>query len=388
MDAFYRETWAEINLDNIFCNVSTIKETLPPTKQLIAVVKANAYGHGDVQVARTALEAGASMLAVATLDEAISLRKRDIKAPIIILGAVSPQFVYLAIKYNIILTVYSSEWLRTAQKVVPGTEAVQFHLKLDTGMGRLGLRTEEEIEEFFTILQETSRFKLSGVFTHFATADELDQGYYEQQYHCFQKLIRYIKEKGIVPGLVHCANSASLLRFPNDEFDAVRLGISMYGLTPSTEMKSLIPVQLKPAYSLHTKIVHVKKVEKGTSVSYGATYTSEQEEWIATLPIGYADGWMRRMQNFYVLVDGQKSPIVGRVCMDQCMIKIPYELPIGTQVTLIGKQGEEEITMEQVADHSNTINYEIPCVITNRMPKVFIQNGKQVEVYNGLSHLE
>ncbi|MEK3806433.1 alanine racemase [Bacillus sp. FSL H8-0547] len=379
--AFYRDTWAEIDLDAVMSNVRNMKAHIGEGKKLIAVVKANAYGHGDAEVAKAALEAGADMLAVAFLDEAIALRDAGFQTEILVMGASRPSDVQLAADMNIILTAPSFEWLEDAgRNIQTGTLAV--HVKLDTGMGRLGIRTEEELHKVFSFSEGKQCLNIEGVFTHFATADELDTAYFDEQYKTFEVLAKAAATYGNV--MIHCGNSATGLRFPDKLVHAVRLGISMYGLSPSSEMKPLLPFQLKEAFSLHSKLVHVKKINKGDKISYGATYTAEEDEWIGTIPIGYADGWVRRLRDSDVLVDGERVPIVGRICMDQCMIKLPSQKEIGTKITLIGSQNDEMIPVDEVAEKLGTINYEVTCTITSRVPRMFLRNKSIIEMRNSL----
>ncbi|MBD8069672.1 alanine racemase [Bacillus sp. PS06] len=377
--SFYRDTWVEVDLDCIAANVCSMIKHLSPEQKVIAVVKANGYGHGDVQVARVALESGAQYLAVAFLDEALSLRKHGIGAPILVLGASRPEDANVAAEHQISLTVYNAEWLIEASKYIKDDKKLTFHLKIDSGMGRLGVRSEQEISEIFEVIENGSHFHLEGVFTHFATADELDLSYFIKQFERFNELLSTLPVR---PELVHTGNSATGLRFPEKTFNAVRLGIAMYGLTPSMEMKEIIPYPLKEAFSLHSKLVHVKKLAKGDKVSYGATYTAEVEEWVGTVPIGYADGWIRKHQGAEVLVSGVRCEIIGRVCMDQLMVRLPKKLPIGTQVTLIGTQENETISIDEVAARLETINYEVPCTINFRVPRIFLKKQSIIEVRN------
>lgn len=380
MDKFYRETWAEVNLDYIEANVQSLKKHLPDQTEIIAVVKANAYGHGDVEVAHAALNAGASRLAVAFLDEAISLRKKGVTAPILVMGAARPSDIGVAAQHDISLTAYSFAWLKQAGDVET-TKQVNVHVKVDTGMGRLGIREHEELAEALSYIDHHPSFHLEGIFTHFATADEKDTSYFFEQYERFQSLLRHVPKRHV---LIHCANSATSLRFPDKVFNAVRFGISMYGLTPSLEMQEELPFPLKEAFSLHSSIVHIKKVKKGEKISYGATYTANEDEWIGTIPIGYADGWIRRLTGTEVLVDGERVPIVGRICMDQFMIRLKGEKPLGTKVTLIGSQQDQMISINEVAKRLGTINYEVPCMISWRVPRMFFKNGSIMEVRNSL----
>jgi len=378
---FYRDTWAEVDLDCIMENVRNMKKHLSEEVELMAVVKANAYGHGDEQVAHVALEGGATYLAVAFLDEAISLRRKGIHAPILVLGASRPEDINVAGKYDLTLTVFQKDWLSQARKILTNEAPIKIHLKLDTGMGRLGIREQSEIMDIEQILEVEKRFYLEGAFTHFATSDELNQSYFKEQLERFETMLSWFN---IRPKLIHASNSAAALRMPNAHFNGIRYGIGMYGLTPSIEIQDFLPFPLKEAFSLHSKLVHVKKITKGQKISYGATYESKEDEWIGTLPIGYADGWIRKLQGQKVIINGIKVPIVGRICMDQCMIKLPYELPVGTEVTLIGTQGNEYISINDVAEKLETINYEVPCLISSRVPRMYKKCGKMVQVKNSM----
>ncbi|WP_462412655.1 alanine racemase [Neobacillus sp. Marseille-QA0830] len=378
---FFRDTWAEIDLDCIEENIMSIKNRLPNEVDIFAVVKANAYGHGDVQVANTALEAGAKYLAVAFLDEAIALRQKGITAPILILGASRPSDAKMAAKMNITLTVFQIDWLKEAQSHLGSQDRLKVHMKLDTGMGRIGVRSREELQEVERLIEKDERFKLEGVFTHFATADELDTTYFQQQLAKFEEMIGALARR---PRYIHSSNSAAAIRFPKAYFNAVRLGIAMYGLTPSPEMEKEIPFPLREAFSLKSRLVHVKKLHAGDKVSYGATYESKGDEWIGTVPIGYADGWIRKLQGQEVLIGGKRFKIVGRICMDQCMVHLDEEAPLGTEVILIGKQGDQMISVNEIAAKLDTINYEVPCIITNRVPRLYKRDGKIVEIKNYL----
>ena len=379
--AFYRDTWAEIDLDAVRHNVRRTKQHLEDNVKLFAVVKANAYGHGDAEVAKAALNAGADFLAVAFLDEAIVLRKKGIDAPVLILGAIRPSDAGLAAEHGLAVTVYNHAWLIDAAPYLNEERALSVHLKCDTGMGRLGFRKVEDLEAAEEYIRRTGGFYLEGVFTHFATADELDHSYYVEQMGRFMQFLGSLAEK---PPIIHCSNSAAALRFHDSAFNAVRLGISMYGLSPSPDIKPILPFELEEAMALYTKIVHIKQVPKNQCISYGATYRTEETEWIATLPIGYADGWIRRLQGQEVLIDGIRMPIVGRVCMDQCMVRLPKYYPVGTKVTLIGTDKEEAVTVDEIAEKLGTINYEVTCMVSRRVPRVYIENGKIASVRNEL----
>ncbi|WP_285529599.1 alanine racemase [Bacillus altitudinis] len=381
-NAFYRDTWAEIDLTAIKHNVSHMKDHIGQSV-LMAVVKANAYGHGDIEVARAALEAGADLLAVAFLDEAISLRNKGVKAPILVLGAVPSEYVKVAVRYNVIMTAYSIDWLREVVKVMKGQmgQPIRFHLKIDSGMNRLGVKTIEQVSEVKELVHDHSFLQLEGVFTHFATADEKDENYFGMQVDTFKTLLQPLHTDKL---LIHCANSAAGLRFKDTLFNMVRFGISMYGLSPSEEIKDELPFQLEEALSLHTKLAHVKPIQKGESVSYGATYTANQDTWIGTIPIGYADGWIRKLAGTEVLVGGKRRKIAGRVCMDQFMVDLKKDIPAGEPVVLIGTQGEDKISVDEIAKRLETINYEVTCSVGYRVPRVYIEDGERVHVRNPL----
>ncbi|MGV2548630.1 alanine racemase [Bacillus licheniformis] len=377
---FYRKTWAEIDLTALKENVRNMKRHIGEHVRLMAVVKANAYGHGDAQVAKAALAEGASILAVALLDEALSLRAQGIEEPILVLGAVPTEYASIAAEKRIIVTGYSVGWLKDVLGFLNEAEApLEYHLKIDTGMGRLGCKTEEEIKEMMEMTESNDKLNCTGVFTHFATADEKDTDYFNMQLDRFKELISPLPLDRL---MVHSSNSAAGLRFREQLFNAVRFGIGMYGLAPSTEIKDELPFRLREVFSLHTELTHVKKIKKGESVSYGATYTAQRDEWIGTVPVGYADGWLRRLAGTEVLIDGKRQKIAGRICMDQFMISLAEEYPVGTKVTLIGKQKDEWISVDEIAQNLQTINYEITCMISSRVPRMFLENGSIMEIRN------
>lgn len=364
----YRPTKAIIDLQAIKHNISSLRHYLQPHVQVIAVVKANAYGHGDVAVAKAAIEAGATMLAVATPDEAVHIREHFANIEILILGATPPAFIPYASENNISLTVFSTEWIEQAS-TFPISKDVKVHMKIDSGMGRIGVTTKEELHNLYEALSNTPGFKIDGIFTHFATADEKDTLYFDKQVYIFKELLESLPEK---PRLVHVANTATaLVKDSSLQYDAVRFGISMYGLLPSSYVGEILPFPIKPAFSLQTELVHVKKVKAGQSVGYGATYTAKEDCFVGTIPIGYADGMIRKLSGQEVLVKGERSPIIGRICMDQSMILLPRAYTVGEQVMLIGHQLGDEITMDDWATKLDTINYEVPCIITARVPRLY-----------------
>lgn len=380
---FYRDTWAEINLDKISRNVKSFKKHLPDQK-IMAVVKANGYGHGAYQTAVEALASGAELLAVAILDEALALRKQGISEPILVMNRIRPEYVSLAAENEISVTVFQKEWLDEASDFLKETEkSLKIHIKLDTGMGRVGITEATELYDISLLINNSSKCEIEGVFTHFATADEWESPLFEEQRKRFIKQIDLLEKWGITPKYFHSANSAAALRKVEGPFNLVRLGISMYGLSPSAEMKEKLPFPLEEAFSLHSQLVHIKKLSPGDTVSYGATYAAKEEEWVGTLPIGYADGWQRRLSpGAEVLIRGERVPIIGRICMDQCMVRLPYKMEVGEKATLIGTQNDQTIEMDEIASLANTINYEIPCLISSRVPRVFVKKGRISENMN------
>ena len=369
----YRNAQVIIDLDAIKQNIAMLKTQLPKETAIFAVVKADGYGHGSIEVARAALRAGASALCVAILEEAVTLREAGIEAPILVMGYTDPAFSGEAERYDIQLTAFQLDWLEEAKHHI--NDHLNLHIKLDTGMGRLGLRTVEDVAMFLEAV-DNPLFNVVGAFTHFAKADAADDTYYHYQEAHYKELIQPIKQRYKQSILYHTGNSAASMQFPADMYDAVRFGIGMYGLYPSIYLRDYPPFELKPALSLTTQLVHVKQLQQGEKISYGLTYETETDEWIGTIPIGYGDGIQRRFQHFEVLIEGKRMPIVGRVCMDQCMVKLDKPYPVGTTVTFIGKEKEERITLEEVAEHLGTINYEVSCLLTSRLPRIYLNESK------------
>ncbi|MFC6171429.1 alanine racemase [Loigolactobacillus jiayinensis] len=371
VSGLHRPTKLVIDQQAIKANIQQEIQRLAPTTVLWAVVKANGYGHGMIEVATTARHAGATGFCVAILDEALALRQAGFTEPILVLGITSPAYAKLAATAHISLTVGSQEWLVDA---LPSLQAGQLaaslavHFAVDSGMGRIGFRDTATLQAADTFLQQHAEFNLEGLFTHFATADEADTTYFEQQAAKFNQMHAALVSE---PRYVHVSNSATSLWHAACNGNMVRFGVALYGLNPSgTALEP--PYPLQPALSFESELVFVKQIQAGAAVSYGATYHAQQAEWVGTVPVGYADGWQRRLQGFYVLINGQACEIIGRVCMDQLMVRLPEKLAVGTKVTLVGENGGQTLSLQNVADYANTIHYEIACNLTERVPRVYL----------------
>lgn len=365
--SYHRPTKAIIDLEAIRQNIK--QEINWSKKEVFAVVKANGYGHGLVPVAIAAADAGVSGFCVATLDEGIELRQSGLMQPIIVLSVIPVQDVLLAIKYDISITVTTLKWLEKAQQVLSEesfSSSLKIHIKLDTGMGRIGFLTSSDVLEAIDFIEQSPNFNWEGIFTHYATADQIDGSYWEKQHTCFEKMLSKLP---YLPTYVHDSNSATSL-WHHSQGNMVRLGIAMYGLNPSGRaMEEVYP--LKPALSLESELIQVKCLAQGAGIGYGKTYETTEEQWIGTVPIGYADGYPRKLQGYYVLIQGQRCEIVGRICMDQLMVRLPHEFPEGSKVTLIGQDGDEQITLQDIADQLETIHYEVACLLSARIPREY-----------------
>lgn len=369
--ATLRPSRVEINETAIAHNVQHAIAGLPDHTALFAVVKADAYGHGLLRVARIAQAAGASGFCVAVLDEALALRRAGFTLPILVLGIIEPEYAPIAAANHIAVPVGDAAWLRHAEKGLTeeNLPPLAIHLALDTGMGRIGFRTLPALQEALSVIAGRPSFHIEGLFTHFATADEPDPTYFKMQVERFKTFLAALPER---PKYVHVANSATSLWHAACDCNLVRYGVAMYGLNPSGRVIADTPYPLEPALTLKSSLSFVKRIEAGEAVSYGATYHAAKDEWIGTVPLGYADGWQRRLQGFHVLVAGQACEIVGRVCMDQFMIRLPHEMPTGTPVVLIGQSGAASISLQDVADYAHTIHYEIACGLSERLPRVSV----------------
>jgi alanine racemase len=369
-----RPTWLEIDLDAIAGNTRRIKEIVGPATDVLVSLKADAYGHGALRVARTTLLNGASWLGVATLSEAIPLRAAGVTAPILVFGYIPPWQAREAARLDLRATVYSADVAaELAQAARDLDHTVRVHVKVDTGMARLGLRAEdvEGVVRFIEELRALRGVEVEGVFTHLATADSADQTYALRQLARFDAVLDALDAHGLRPPIVHAANSAATLTLPQARYSLVRPGIAIYGLEPSEEV--LLPAGFQPALAFKTQVAQVKDIPSGEGVSYGAIYVTDRETRIAVLPVGYADGFRRAPATWgSVLIHGQEAPLIGRVCMDQCMVDVSYipDVRRGDEVVLIGRQGEASLSAEEVARRLGTISYEVVSALLARVPRV------------------
>lgn len=384
MDKAYR-VWAEVDLDAIRANIITMKNCVPNGKKLLAVIKANAYGHGAIELARE-LDDLADYYGVACIDEAIELRRANIAKPILILGYTDQSYYQELVTYGITQTVFSYEQAKALSQVAGamGKTAI-IHIKLDTGMNRIGYPCNEESVQEICRICELTNLKIEGVFTHYYKADAKDKTEAMQQLQKYTDMLNRLEERGVTFAIRHISNSAGIMEMPNEQYDMVRSGISTYGLYPSEEMdKSCV---LKPAMAMKSRITNVKRVPAGESIGYGATYTLDRERVIATVGVGYADGYPRALSNQgRMLVKGQYVPIVGRVCMDQTMIDVTdvSAISVGDEVVLFGSQGENLLSVEELAEMSASFNYEFVCDVNRRVPRVYYRGGNKVFVTNYL----
>ncbi len=388
MKHWLKRTWAEIDLDRLQTNLQRIKQAASGSL-IMAVVKADAYGHGAVMAARTLCEAGADWLAVSNLDEAIQLRNAGLSAPILILSYTPPEEVALLAGHHITQTVVSASHAKAlSDAAVEAGVTLDVHIKVDTGMTRVGFFAADGALSTDEIAAACAlpALKPSGIFTHFAVADEQDgDRFTREQYARFVDTVNALAARGITFALRHCCNSAATLRYPEMHLDMVRPGLILYGLYPDEWMRGMLP--LEPVMSLRTHVSHVKAVPADTTISYGRQYTTAVEEVIATVPIGYADGYTRRAGGkAHMLVNGREAPVRGRICMDQCMLDVSGidDVQAGTLVTAFGRDHDTALPVEVYAAWSDTINYEIVCAVGKRVPRLFLQQGEPVFLQDGL----
>ena len=380
----YSRVCARIDLDAVEYNLDMMKQNIKEETKMIGVIKTDGYGHGAVQIARYVMEEKDYIwgYAVATLDEAVLLKKNQVKKPVLVLGCIFPDQRDIMIEQEVRMTCYTLEMAedisKRAQKL---NQKAYIHIKLDTGMSRLGFQiTEESVEEICRIAS-LPNLVLEGMYSHFATADETDKTFTKKQLERYLWMKEKLEERKVTFPYYHCSNSAGIIDVKEANMDLVRAGISTYGLYPSNEVEKK-NVPLKPALQLISHVAHVKWVESGTPVSYGCTYVTKRRTRIATIPVGYGDGYPRSLSNKgYVLIRGKKAPILGRVCMDQFMVDVTDIDAVAFQdrVTLVGTDGGEDLPMEVLSDLSGRFNYEFVCDLGKRIPREFIRNGKVVE---------
>ncbi len=377
----YHRLLAEINLDAIGNNIREIRKLIKEKTQLLAVVKADAYGHGAEEVAKVCLYNGADQLAVATCNEGVQVRQWSIQVPVLILGNTVEGQLETVINNNLTQAVFRYE---TAKKMsdmaVKLNKTALIHIKIDTGMSRIGFLPNDEaldeIEKIFAL----PNLKVTGVFTHFATADEKDKTFTMVQYKRFRFITDALNAKGHTDFIRHCANSGAILDMPELQLDMVRAGIIIYGMYPSTQVTH--PINLIPAMSLKSQISYVKYLEENVSIGYGRTYFTTQKTKVATIPIGYADGYSRAFSNkARVIINGHYAPIIGNVCMDQMMVDVTNipDAKDGDSVIIMGSDGKNTVSAEELANIASTINYEIVCDVGKRVPRVYVKNGEVIK---------
>ena len=370
----YERVIAEINLDNIAYNMQNIRKAIDKDTKIMAIVKADGYGHGAVEIAKTALYNGASFLGVAIIDEAIELRKNNIFEPILILGNTIEHKLLQVIKYNITQTVFSYDMAKKlSDEAIKIKKSVDIHIKIDTGMSRLGFLPKDDAIKEILAIKDLPYINITGIFTHFATSDFKDKTFTKEQFEKYMYVVNKLEENGLTNLIKHVSNSGAILDLKEYRLNMVRAGIILYGMYPSNEV--LKNIDLKPAMSIKTHISYVKEIDENTSVSYCRTYFTNKKTKIATIPVGYADGYARILSNkARVFVNGYYAQVIGNICMDQFMIDVTHieNIKEGDIVTILG----DGITAEELASLQNTINYEIVCTIGKRIPRVYIKNNK------------
>ncbi|WP_028273158.1 alanine racemase [Atopococcus tabaci] len=375
----YRSTWAEVNLDHIKENTRLFKKRIGTDTKLMAVIKADGYGHGAVQVGRASVEAGADYLAVAVLDEALELRRSGITAPILQLSPIEQDAVEAAVNNHITLTVFTKN---IAQAVIDAAERLNqkafVHLKVDTGMSRVGVQSKEEAWEVAELLRSSDSVELEGVYTHFADAENVEEpAFTHHQYQSFLDVIEHLETQGVTIPIRHCSNTAATLVFPEMKLDMVRVGMGILGLAPDQKFEGLLP--LKQALKVKSVVAHVKTIPAGQSVGYGRTYIPDSERVIATVPIGYADGMPRILSNETILtINGVPVRIAGRVCMDQTMFDVTDvpNVKEGDELIYIGDHTKGEPSPYEIGALAHTTHYEIYCALGKRVPRVYVENGQ------------
>lgn len=373
----YYRVCADIDLDAVRENIINIKQGISDGTKVCAVIKADGYGHGAVPIARKIRDI-VDFFAVATIDEATNLRLHNIKTPILILGYVHPANTITAIRNDIRMTVFDKETAAAISEAARDIgKPARIHIKIDTGMSRIGFRPCPESADTIEQICNDEWLEAEGIFTHFYSSDSADRTLAYEQLEKFNIFIDELKKRGVEFDIRHCSNSAAATVMPEANLDMVRLGISIYGLYPSEYIDQ---ITLKPALTLKSHVVMVKEIEQGTTVGYGGTFAADRPMRIATIPVGYADGYFRSLSNKgCVLIDGKRAPVIGRICMDQFMVDVSHipDVQRGSEVVLIGKSGDDEITMEEISELAGSFNYEFACDIGKRVPRIYYSGGEE-----------
>lgn len=384
MDKIIRPVWAEVDLNAIKYNITNIRKMVKE-REVIAVVKADAYGHGALDVSPVLLENGATKLAVAVITEAMELRHGNINAPIMILGYTPLEFAGDLINYDIEQTIFDIEYARRLSEIALNLgKKAKIHISLDTGMGRIGFLINDKSFQDVLEICSLEGIEVIGLFTHFSTSDEEDKTYTKEQ---FKKLVDFnekLVKSGINISLKHVSNSGAIIDMPETYLDGIRAGIVLYGYYPSKEVNGQ-NLKLKKAITIKTKVAHVKTLDEGMYISYGRKFKTKRKSVIATLPIGYADGYSRLLSGKgKVIINGNFAPVVGNICMDQCMIDVTDlgEIKVGDEVIILGQEGDLRFDADDMAEAIGTINYEVLCMIKQRIPRVYIEDGNIKSIRN------
>ncbi len=392
MKEILRRAWAEIDLDAAACNYRAVRAAAGSGVMVCCVIKADAYGHGAVRLARVYESLGADWFAVSNLEEALQLRFSGITHPVLVLGFTPAEEARTLAEHHISQCVYSTAYARDLSRyAVEAGVTVKIHVKIDTGMSRLGFYYQDISRDEAAVKEVKEACTLpglypEGIFTHFAVSDSGSEGdaFTMRQFGCFKEMIESLLREGVSFDVRHCANSAAVFDYPLSHLDMVRAGIVLYGLSPSENLRA--KPDLRPLLSLKSVVSHVKAIEPGSTVSYGRTFTAKDRLRIATVPVGYADGYPRILSagGAQVLIHGRRCPVLGRICMDQLMADVTglEDVKIGDAVTLIGRDGVEEITAEEMAAWEGTICYEVVCGLSKRVPRVYLADGKVDSIYN------
>ncbi len=377
---YLRPVFAEIDIDNIINNYNVIKKRLETSVSIMAVVKADAYGHGAVEVSKELQQAGVEWFGVAFLGEALELRRNGITKPILVMGWTPPADYELALENNIALTIFTvKDGEILSELALSFDKRATIHIKIDTGMGRLGFLADETVVEAIKKLFNLKGLNIEGVFTHFAKSEEENLSFTNEQVTKFTEIVSQLENDGYYFKYKHAANSAAILAVSKTWLNMVRLGVSLYGLLPADDTR-FKKYDLKPALELKALVSHVKSVDKDFPVSYSSKFVTSKKSVLATIPVGYADGYLRKLsQKGQILIKGKFAPIVGTICMDQFVCDVTdlgFEVVAGDLVTLIGKDVDNEISVDNIAQKLDTINYEVICSISNRVPRVYKKNNR------------